>query len=99
MFAIHDRLMKALIVAERLPEAAEVAERLADALDNPKFYLRAASIWAQLRQWDKAAEILTRGAQRFPGSQELGQALAEIGSQSRKTPEPQTTTARAAVNV
>jgi glycosyltransferase involved in cell wall biosynthesis len=71
MFAIHDRLMKACILAERLPEAAEVAESMAEALDHPKFYVRAASIRGQLQQWDQAAGILTRGRQRFPQSQEL----------------------------
>ena len=77
MFAIHDRLMKACIMADRLPEAAEVAERLADALDNPKFYVRAASIRAQLQQWDETAEILARARQRFPQAQELQVALVE----------------------
>jgi glycosyltransferase involved in cell wall biosynthesis len=83
MFAIHDRLMKACIMADRLPEAAEVAGRLADALDNPKFYVRAASIRAQLQQWDEAAEILGRGQQRFPQSAEIQAALAEAETMRR----------------
>ena len=77
MFAIHDRLMKACIMAERLPEAAEVAEHMADALDHPKFYVRAASIRAQLQQWDQAAGILSRGRQRFPQAPELVAAQVE----------------------
>ena len=77
MFAIHDRLMKACIMADRLSEAAEVAENLADALDHPKFYVRAASIRAQLQQWDEAARILSRGRQRFPQAQELIAAQVE----------------------
>lgn len=77
MFAIHDRLMKACILAERLPEAAQVAEGMADALDHPKFYVRAASIRARLQQWDQAAGILARGRQRFPQSQELLAAQVE----------------------
>lgn len=89
MFAIHDRLMKACIVADRLPEAAEVAERLAEALDHPKFYVRAASIRAQLQQWDRAAEILSRGQQRFPDAQELVAAQLEAEPvRPRRTAEP-----------
>lgn len=77
MFAIHDRLMKACILAERLPEAAEVAESMADRLDQPKFYVRAASIRAQLQQWDQAVGILARGRKRFPQSPELVAAQVE----------------------
>jgi tetratricopeptide (TPR) repeat protein len=80
MFAIHDRLMKACIMAERLPEAAEVAEQLANASANPKFFLRAASIRAQLRQWEQAADILARGVLRFPQSAELQSAQAEVAT-------------------
>jgi hypothetical protein len=77
MFAIHDRLMKACIIADRLPEAAEVAEQLAGASANPKFFLRAASIRAQLRQWEQAADTLSRGLLLFPQSPELQCAHAE----------------------
>jgi tetratricopeptide (TPR) repeat protein len=77
MFDIHDRLMKACIIAGRLPEAAEVAEGLAQASPHPKFYLRAASIRAQLQQWEQAAEILSRGLLLFPQSPELKDAYAE----------------------
>ena len=84
MFAIHDRLMKACIMADRLPEAAEVAEGLAEALDHPKFYVRAASIRAQLRQWNQAAGILSRGRERFPQAQELVTAQAEAEHMQRQ---------------
>jgi tetratricopeptide (TPR) repeat protein len=77
MFDIHDRLMKACIIAGRLPEAAEVAEGLAQASPRPKFYLRAASIRAQLQQWEQTAEILSRGLLLFPQSPELKDAYAE----------------------
>lgn len=93
MFAIHDRLMKACIIADRLPEAADVAERLADALDNPKFYLRAASIRAQLLQWEQTALILARGLTRFPQSSELRTAHAEAEGWIRKS-EPTATQAQ-----
>jgi tetratricopeptide (TPR) repeat protein len=86
MFAIHDRLMKACIIAGRLPEAAEVAEQLAATSTNPKFFLRAASIRAQLEQWEQAADILARGMLRFPQAAELGAAHAEaLGMQPGNT--------------
>jgi len=76
-FAIHDRLMKACIMANRLPEAAEVAEDLAQASPNPKFFLRAASIRAQLQQWERTADVLSHGLLLFPQSPELRDAYAE----------------------
>lgn len=78
VFAIHDRLMKACIIADRLPEAAEVAENLANTSANPKFFMRAASIHAQLQQWQKAANILSRGVSLFPQSPELRAAFLEV---------------------
>ena len=84
MFAIHDRLMKACVLADRLPEAAEVAERLAKASDNPRLYLRAASIRAQLQQWDQTAAILARGLGLFPQSPELRNAHAEAENMRAK---------------
>jgi glycosyltransferase involved in cell wall biosynthesis len=84
MFDIHDRLMKACIMADRLPEAAEVAEGLAQASPNPKFYLRAASIRARLQQWDESAAILSRGLLLFPESPELRDAYAEAESMRLK---------------
>ena len=83
MFAIHDRLMKACIMADRLPEAAEVAEGLAHALPNPKFYLRAASIRAQLQQWEQTTAMLTRGLLLFPQSPELRDAYEEAEARRR----------------
>jgi hypothetical protein len=75
--AIFDRLLKACIIAKRLPEAAEAAEKLASVTPHPKLVLRAASIRAQLKQWDRTCEILTRGLQLYPNSPELQRALDE----------------------
>lgn len=77
MYAIQDRLMKACIVADRLPEAAEVAERCAETIPHPKLFLRAASIRAQLQQWDQTLELLRRGREQFPEAPELQAAYAE----------------------
>jgi tetratricopeptide (TPR) repeat protein len=88
----NDRLMKGCIVAGRLEEAAEVAERFTLVMGHPKLFLRAASIRAKLKQWSQAEQILTRGLQLFPESQELQQGRAEAallslcdGMDNRKT--------------
>jgi tetratricopeptide (TPR) repeat protein len=73
----NDRLMKACIVADRLEEAADVAERFTFIMGHPRLFLRAASIRAQLKQWSKAEEILSRGLKLFPESLEMQQARAE----------------------
>jgi glycosyltransferase involved in cell wall biosynthesis len=84
MFAIHDRLMKACIIADRLEEAAEVAEGLAQALPNPKSYLRAASIRAKLQQWEESTAILSRGLLLFPQSRQLQDAHDEAETMRRR---------------
>ena len=83
MHAIHDRLLKACIVAGRLEEAAEVAENLTLVMSHPKLFLRAASIRAQLKQWRQAEETLSRGLQSFPESQELQAAQDEVRSKKQ----------------
>lgn len=76
--AIHDRLMKACIMAGRLEEAAEVAEQFTRVMGHPKLFLRAASIRYQLKQWNEAEETLSRGLQLFPESAELREARADV---------------------
>jgi len=76
--AIHDRLMKGCIMAGKLEEAAEAAENFTFVMGHPKLFLRAASIRAQLEQWNQAAEILSRGLQLFPDFQALQDAHAEV---------------------
>lgn len=82
--SIHDRLMKGCIMAGRLEEAAEVADNFTFAMGYPKLFLRAASIRAQLKQWDQAEAVLSRGLKLFPESVELREARAEA---LRKMPE------------
>ena len=81
---LHDRLVKAFLVAEDLPGAAEAAERFAQCLGHPKTFLRAASIRAQLKQWERSEKILEQALQLFPGSPELRNACAEVGVQRAK---------------
>jgi len=78
MYAIQDRLMKACIMADRLSEAAEAAEKITTFAFHPTLFLRAASIRAQIKQWDRIDAILSRGLEMFPQSQELQDARAEV---------------------
>ncbi|MGA8153896.1 MAG: glycosyltransferase [Terriglobales bacterium] len=84
MYVIQDRLMKACILVDRLPEAAEAAEKIITVASHPKLFLRAASIRAQLKQWDRTEGILSRGLQSFPQSPELQDAYAEVISKKSK---------------
>jgi tetratricopeptide (TPR) repeat protein len=95
MYAIQDRLMKACMMVDRLAEAADAAEKITTFAYHPGLFVRAASIRAQIKQWDQTDAILARGLEIFPDSQELKDARAEVaarrlGSQKAKTPaEPQ----------
>lgn len=75
---VQDRLIKAYLLCEMLPEAADTLERLTTMVAHPKLFLRTASVCAQLAQWDRVMNILTRGIEMFPESHELLQARAEI---------------------
>jgi tetratricopeptide (TPR) repeat protein len=78
-FEMHDRVIKAYILANMMTQAAEAAEQLAATIPNPATVLRAASIRAQLREWKAAEEIVLRGLEKFPQNQELLQAKTEMG--------------------
>jgi tetratricopeptide (TPR) repeat protein len=78
-FEMHDRMIKAYILANRMTQAAEAAEHLAAKIPNPATVLRAASIRAHMREWTAAQDIVLRGLQKFPQNHELLQAEAEIG--------------------
>ena len=78
-FEMHDRMIKAFILANMMTQAAEAAEQLAARIPNPATVLRAASIRAQMREWKAAEEIVLRGIQQFPENRGLLQAKAEIG--------------------
>jgi hypothetical protein len=92
--SINDRLMKGCIMAGRLAEAAEAAEKFTLVMGHPKLFLRAASIRAQLKQWDRVEETLSRGLGLFPDSPELQEArteatkkrLASVGTSAPEQP-------------
>jgi glycosyltransferase involved in cell wall biosynthesis len=75
---LHDRLVKACVFAQDLHAAADAAERFASLVSDPRLFLRAAAIRAQLKQWDRSEKILQRGLLLFPGSADLKGASAEI---------------------
>jgi tetratricopeptide (TPR) repeat protein len=75
---LHDRLVKALLVAEDVSGAAEAAERLAECFRHPKTFLRAASIRAQLKQWERSEKLLAGALALFPDSPALRDARAEV---------------------
>jgi Tfp pilus assembly protein PilF len=83
--AMHDRLMKGCIMLGRLEEAAEVADNFTFSMAHPKLFLRAASIRAQLKQWDQAEATLARGLELFPESVELRNARAEALRKKRES--------------
>ena len=81
---VHDRLMKAYILANMLPEAAAAAERLSALAANPKAFLRAASIRAHLKQWEDSKRLLERGLELFPDAADLRAAYSEsVGNISK----------------
>ena len=76
---LHDRLVKALLVAKDLAGAAEAAERFAQCLHHPKTFLRAASIRAQLEQWERSKKLVEDALALFPDSPALREAWAQMG--------------------
>ncbi len=78
IYPVHDRLMKGCVMADNLEEAAETLEKYTSVEAHPKLFLRAATLRAQLKQWDRTEALLFRGLQLFPQSPELQQASADI---------------------
>jgi tetratricopeptide (TPR) repeat protein len=75
---MHDRMIKACMVADMLPQAADEAELVAMGFPNPATILRAAVLRAQLQEWNQAQEIILWGLQLFPRDQELLKVNAEL---------------------
>ncbi len=75
---MHDRMIKACILANLMPQAAEAAERLAIEHPNPASIVRAAAIRAQMKEWRAAEDGIIRGLQLFPQNQELLQVKDEL---------------------
>jgi glycosyltransferase involved in cell wall biosynthesis len=82
---LHDHLIAANVWLNRPRGAAAAAdEKLARTDPNETDFMRAASIYAQLQDFPRAAELLKTGLSRFPNSDKLRAALAEIARQYAK---------------
>jgi Flp pilus assembly protein TadD len=80
---LHDRLIAACVWLNQPQEAARAADdKLIRVVPAETDFLRAASIYAQLPDMARAAEILTSGLAHFPESARLRAALAEVHSVS-----------------
>jgi len=76
---VHDRLIQACVWLNLLDEAAAAADRKLAAVDpDPPSFLRAASIHAQMLNWEKAGEILRSGLHQFPKVERLRRFLVEV---------------------
>jgi tetratricopeptide (TPR) repeat protein len=76
---LHDRLVAVNVWLNRLPAAAEAAEQKLKAVQSrPEDFLRAASIWAKLQDWTRAAGVLRDGICAFPHSEALQSNLNQI---------------------
>ncbi|MGA2415292.1 MAG: glycosyltransferase [Candidatus Sulfotelmatobacter sp.] len=83
-FQLHDRIIKAYLLLDLMPQAAEAAERLASGFPTPAAVLRAASIHAQMKQWEAAHEVIVRGLQLFPQNQKLLQFKTEVDQETNQ---------------
>ena len=76
---LHDRLIMVEVWLNHLPDAAKAAEaKLAAVSPRAEDYLRAASIYAQMSDWARAAEILRSGFTTYSHSESLRENLAKV---------------------
>jgi tetratricopeptide (TPR) repeat protein len=77
---LHDRLILSLVWLGRIEEAGAVAEAKLGAIEQPQAvdFLRAASLWAKVKNWPSAAAVLRAGLQAYPADMTLGRSLAEV---------------------
>ncbi|MGH9343831.1 MAG: tetratricopeptide repeat protein, partial [Terriglobia bacterium] len=80
---LYDRLITACAWLGRLDHAAAAAEIKIEKMGpRPDFYLRAASLRAQVQDWQRVVELLRQGLSRFPEDEKLRAALAESEKQT-----------------
>jgi tetratricopeptide (TPR) repeat protein len=77
---LHDRLMLSLVWLGRIEEAGAAAEAKLGATERPAAvdFLRAASLWAKVKNWPRAAAVLRAGLEAFPTDITLGRGLTEM---------------------
>jgi tetratricopeptide (TPR) repeat protein len=83
---LHEGLILSLVYLNRLEEAALSAQHKLNVIGNSLAgdYLRTASLWAQLQQWDQARQSIERGLRTYPNDTDLQRArreLAHLGDQ------------------
>jgi len=79
----YDALVSACVWLGRLEEAAATAEAKLEAFEpQPQFFLRAASIYARLQNFDRTARLLEKGLDLFPDAPKLVDALRELEAKS-----------------
>jgi glycosyltransferase involved in cell wall biosynthesis len=77
---LHDRLILSLVWLDRIEQAAAAADDKIGAMENPDAvdFLRAAGLWARLKNRPRAAAVLQVGLQVHPKDITLGRSLAEL---------------------
>ena len=77
---LHDRLILSLVWLNRIEEAGAAAEAKLDASERPLAldFLRAASLWAKVKNWPRAASVLQTGLQAYPNDITLGRSMSEV---------------------
>jgi tetratricopeptide (TPR) repeat protein len=77
---LHEGLILGLVFLDRIEEAAQASDeklRLVRGL-LPDDYIRSASLWAQVRNWQRSSRALELGLLAHPGNAGLARALDEI---------------------
>jgi tetratricopeptide (TPR) repeat protein len=77
---LHEGMILALVFLNRIEEAAQASDeklRLVQGL-LPADYIRSASLWAQVRNWQRSSRALELGLLAQPGNAGLARALDEI---------------------
>jgi len=89
----HERLILALVWANRLVEAAQAAMSKLQSVPEPGpgDFLRAASLWAKLQNWPNAKSALESGLRAFPDHPALSLGLSEAHTalQAPTQPKPE----------
>jgi hypothetical protein len=84
---LHDRLILSLVWLDRIEEAGAAAETKLKMVEHSEAgdFLRAASLWARLKDWGRAACVLQAGLQLHPNDITLGRSLSEVARTSDAT--------------
>jgi tetratricopeptide (TPR) repeat protein len=77
---LHEGLILGLVFLNLLEEAAQASDEKLRCVEGlqPADYLRSASLWAQLRNWQRSSHALEMGLMAHPRNAPLTRALDEI---------------------